>query len=89
MCEKLASCSSREFCKYVNGHKDIFKNKVWIKRVHNTIKNNPNDNANYEELYLNTSILDRNMKAKQYREDKKNDEEFMEQIELQKISMVL
>lgn len=79
MSNKMISCSSCRFCEYVNEHKDIFKNKVLTRKVHNIISKNPDifkDYTTYEELY-NEHLNNRNMKEKEYRESKKNDEEFM------------
>ena len=84
MLEKMTSCSC-EYCEYDKAHADIFKNKKLIKRVHNTITKNPNENINYEELYFSyyNTI---NMKAKQHRDSKKNDEEYMKKIRHQKLA---
>ena len=62
----MVSCCSCEFCEYVKEHKEIFKNKKLIKRVHNTLAKTPNEDRNYEELYVSyyNTI---NMKAKQHR----------------------
>ena len=70
---ETCSCA---YCEYVKSHADIFKNKKLIKRIHNKITKNPNENINYEELYL-YYCNDINLKAKEYRESKKNDEEYM------------
>lgn len=70
MSGKMVSCCSCDYCEYVKTHSDFFKNKKLIKRVHNTITKNPNENINYDELYVryyNTM----NMEAKQYRASKK------------------
>ena len=55
------------------------------KTIHNTITKNPNENINYEELYL-YYCNDINRKAKEYREYKKNDEEYMKNIREQKLT---
>ena len=80
---KMTCCCG--YCAYVKAHTDIFKNKKLIKRVHNTITKNPNENINYEELYFSyyNTI---NMKAKQHRDSKKNDEEYMKKIRHQKLA---
>ena len=71
MSNKMISCSSCRFCEYVKEHTDIFENKKLIKKVHNTIKKNPNENINYEELDLSCyNII--NMEGKQYREFDRN-----------------
>jgi len=85
MSGKMVSCCSCDYCEYVKAHSDFFKNKKLIKRVHNTITKNPNENINYEELYVryyNTM----NMEAKQHRESKKNDEEYMIKLRKQKLT---
>ena len=84
MSGKMESCCNCDYCEYVKAHSDFFKNKKLIKRVHNTITKNPNENINYEELYVryyNTM----NMEAKQHRESKKNDEEYMIKLRKQKL----
>lgn len=78
----MVSCG--KFLEYAEANKDIFKNQILVKRVYRILKKNPDENTSYEELY-NTLLNIRNIKAKEYREKKKDDKEFMQRMKEKKL----
>ena len=78
----MVSCC--KFLEYAEANKDIFKNQILVKRVYNIVKKNPDKIHSYEELY-NELLNIRNIKAKEYREKKKDDKEFMQKMKEKKL----